>query len=402
MNYYEVYQSRINHLGTTTAERIRNGGIRSFQKWLSESPHTVRNLSVERGLFFDGIILIRKDREYRKDMYLNVAIDIPLKVGDIMNWTQDDGSIEKWLLLGKEQMVNEIHQTFWIVKCNYLLNWFNSLGHREQSWAYFVSSVDSKVKGNYRTWNSLITPQPNKYAEIIMPYYPVDRSTNFIVQDESWNMIDCDYSSVPGTIYMSLTENKINSIYDDIANDIADTDKEAVYDFHFAAEPQQFQVGAPITIQYTLLRNGQVAESPAVNYISSDINIAKIKNGELVAVAEGEADITIAFPDYPTAKMKHNTIHIQVAATSNEPGCYIAGDDVIRLGLSANYTLMNAQGLVIFSLEEGSEKYVSIKVIDDTHCQVIANEQNKLGMAKLLASYGGQTYEKQIQIRSLW
>jgi len=53
-------------------------------------------------------------------------------------------------------------------------------------------------------------------------------------------MIDCDYSSVPGTIYMSLTENKINSIYDDIANDIADTDKEAVYDFHFAAEPQQF------------------------------------------------------------------------------------------------------------------------------------------------------------------
>jgi len=87
MNYYEVYQSRINHLGTTTAERIRNGGIRSFQKWLSESPHTVRNLSVERGLFFDGIILIRKDREYRKDMYLNVAIDIPLKVGDIMNWT---------------------------------------------------------------------------------------------------------------------------------------------------------------------------------------------------------------------------------------------------------------------------------------------------------------------------
>ena len=55
MNYLDVYFSRINHLGETTAERIKNGGIRSFEKWLAESPHTLRNLSVERGIYFDGI-----------------------------------------------------------------------------------------------------------------------------------------------------------------------------------------------------------------------------------------------------------------------------------------------------------------------------------------------------------
>ena len=36
MNYLDVYFSRINHMGETTAERIRNGGIRSFEKWLAE------------------------------------------------------------------------------------------------------------------------------------------------------------------------------------------------------------------------------------------------------------------------------------------------------------------------------------------------------------------------------
>jgi hypothetical protein len=32
-------------------------------------------------------------------MYLNVANNIPIKVGDIMNWTCDDGKIEKWLII---------------------------------------------------------------------------------------------------------------------------------------------------------------------------------------------------------------------------------------------------------------------------------------------------------------
>jgi len=32
-------------------------------------------------------------------MYLYVANDIPIVVGDILNWRQDDGKLEKWILL---------------------------------------------------------------------------------------------------------------------------------------------------------------------------------------------------------------------------------------------------------------------------------------------------------------
>ena len=49
-----------------------------------------------------------------------------------------------------------------------------------------------------------------------MPRYPIDRATNFIIEDESWTVIEYDHTSVPGTIYLSLTENKINLIYDDL------------------------------------------------------------------------------------------------------------------------------------------------------------------------------------------
>jgi len=99
MNYLDVYNARVNYMGESTAERIRNSGIRSFYKWMAESPHTMRNLSVERGLYFDGIILTSKDKEYQKIMFLNVSNETPLLVGDIMTWPLENGTEEKWIII---------------------------------------------------------------------------------------------------------------------------------------------------------------------------------------------------------------------------------------------------------------------------------------------------------------
>ena len=87
-------------------------------------------------------------------MFLYVALDIPIKVGDIMFWTQDDGTVEKWLLLQKEKEANPKYQTFWILKCNYQIKWIDINGRLRKSWCYVVSSEDSKIKGNFRTWHT--------------------------------------------------------------------------------------------------------------------------------------------------------------------------------------------------------------------------------------------------------
>ena len=155
MNYLDVYWARTNHLGETIQEKVRNSGIRAFEKWADESPFTFSNLSVERGLFFRGVIIRSKDKEYEKIMFLHVANNIPIQVGDILNWPLDNGEIEKWILIQEEKKVNGSYRTFWIVRCNYLMKWIDENGHLQQSWSYFVSSLDSKIKGNFRTWNSL-------------------------------------------------------------------------------------------------------------------------------------------------------------------------------------------------------------------------------------------------------
>jgi len=399
MNYLDVYFSRINHLGETTAEKIRNGGIRSFEKWLAESPHTIRNLSVERGIYFDGIILTSKDKEYEKIMFLEVALDIPIKVGDIMNWTLDDGSIEKWILIQEEKKVNGTFKSFWIVRCNYYMKWIDGKGHLQSSWAYFVSSLDSKIKGNFRTWNNLITPQPNKYAELLMPRYPIDRATNFIVEDESWTVVEYDHSSVPGVIYLSLTESKINSIYDDTTNDIADLDKLAVYELSVPDVVQTFLVNEPINLTFTLMKNG-VPSNEEVEFISTNKKIVKMVDNELKAVAKGEVDIIVQLKQYPAVQ---KTITIQVGEGKNEFSAYIEGSDTLRLDRIGVYTLKGTEeitGEVAYSISDNTlAKIIEIK---DNNCSVRANAKNKLGTITISAVYNDNTYTKQISIIPLW
>lgn len=399
MNYLDVYFSRINHLGETTAERIRNGGKRSFEKWLAESPHTLRNLSVERGIYFDGIILTSKDKEYEKIMFLEVALDIPIKVGDIMNWTLDDGSIEKWILIQEEKKVNGTFRSFWIVRCNYLMKWIDSEGHLQSSWAYFVSSLDSKIKGNFRTWNNLITPQPNKFAELLMPRYSIDRATNFIVEDESWTVVEYDYSSVPGVIYLSLTETKVNAIYDDIVNDIADLDKLAVYDISIPEITQKFKVNDIIDLTFTLMKNG-VPSNEEVEFISNDKKIAKIIDNKLTAISKGNVDIIIQLKQHPTIQ---KIISIEIGDEENEFSAYIEGKDNLRLDRKGIYILKGTEEIsdkVIFTINDTTLARI-IKTTNNS-CEIQANSKNKLGKVVLSATYQNVIYTKEISIIPLW
>ena len=413
MNYLDVYFSRINHLGDTTAERIRNAGIRSFEKWLAQSPHTVRNLSSERGIYFNGIILTSKDKEYEKIMFLEVSNETDIVIGDILNWKLDNGAIEKWIVIQEEKKVNGTFRSFWIIRCNYLIKWVDENGHVKQSWSYIVSSLDSKIKGNFRTWNNLITPQPNKYTEILMPKVPISRATNFIVEEESWSVIEYDHTSVPGVIYLSLTENKINSIYDDIINNIADTDKIANYTLSMPEETQIFKINEPIDLKFTLMKNGLLIDEPVVfisgnNAIARNITVLKedpitgerIKDTNLIAVGTGATEITVQLKNYPDISIK---VPIEVSTEDTNFMGYIEGNTSIRLDRSCEYELKGTTeilGEVNYTLQ--TTNLAQIIALNDNKCTIKANNKNLLGTIVLQAEYNNEIYTKDISIIPLW
>lgn len=393
-DYLDAYFSRVFHRGESVAEVAKNTGERSFESWLASSIHTVKDLSVERGLYFSGIILTNKDKEHQKIMFLNVANDIPIVIGDIVNW-----GTEKWIIFQKEKKVCETYQTFLILQCNYLLKWIDSNGHLQQSWGHFTSSLDSKVKENFRTWNSLITPQPNKYAEIIMPRYNIARDTSFIVEEEAWSMVEYDHSSVPGVIYLSLTEEKLNFIYDDTINNIADTDRLAKYEVIAGKEKQIFTVGSPIVPTFTIVKNGKPIEVD-YKFIPENKKIAKFVNGTLTAIKEGETSLIIQLIDYPEIYTRLEII----VGKENNFSAYIEGSDSIRLGREFSYRLVGTSEInenVSFTLKETNLAFI-IDSGENNLCRIKANDKNRLGSVELIAEYQGIEYTKTISIIPLW
>ena len=393
-DYLDAYFSRVFHRGESVAEVAKNTGERSFESWLASSIHTVKDLSVERGLYFSGIILTNKDKEHQKIMFLNVANDIPIVIGDIVNW-----GTEKWIIFQKEKKVCETYQTFLILQCNYLLKWIDSNGHLQQSWGHFTSSLDSKVKENFRTWNSLITPQPNKYAEIIMPRHNIARDTSFIVEEEAWSMVEYDHSSVPGVIYLSLTEEKLNSIYDDTINNIADTDRLAKYEVIAGKEKQIFTVGSPIVPTFTIVKNGKPIEVD-YKFIPENKKIVKFVNGTLTAIKEGETSLIVQLVEYPEIYTRLEII----VGKENNFSAYIEGSDSIRLGREFSYKLVGTSEInenVSFTLKETNLAFI-IDSGENNLCRIKANDKNKLGSVELIAEYQGIEYIKTISIIPLW
>lgn len=427
MNYLDVYFSRINYFGETEAERIKNSGIVQFEKWMATSPFTVLDLSVERGIYFSGIIQTSKDKEEQKLMYLYVANDIPIKVGDIMTWRQDDGEVEKWLLLQKIHKVHGTYQTFQIIKCNYLLKWIDVSGYLQKSWAYTVSSTDNKVKGNFRMWHSLISPQPNKYAEIIMPR-PVFkhegdreqlmRGINFIIEDEAWQVIECDWTSVEGIVYMSLTESKVNYQYDDRDIDIADTDR-----YKFPELLNTYKMSDTIIPEFNEGTFNQLEiEMRPMNFdyfyetnVDSEGNEAWYS--ALHPKQTGTCIIRMRLKNRPAVTQD---IEVTIGASEDSAVFYIDGPDQLRLDRYGIYALKShrddaqvdesdsvVQGSIIEIQEDPNAKkkpsdYATLKVDQDGQFVLHANAQNKLGKLVLVSTYNGIEYTKTVEIIPLW
>ena len=413
MNYLDVYYSRVNYFGDTIADRIKNSGIVAFEKWMAQSPFTVTDLSVERGYYFSGIIETSKDKEEKKLMYLYVANDIPIRVGDILTWRQDNGAIEKWLLLQQIHKVHPSYQTFQMIKCNFELKWIDFNGYLRKSWAYAVSSVDSKVKSNFRMWHSLVSPQPNKFAEVIMPRIQFEkdsedfdrlmRGITFIIENEGWQVIECDWTSVEGISYLSLTESKVNYEYDDRDIDVAETDR-----YKFPELPTLYRVGDIIVPQF---------EADTLN--QWEIELSKPEDCDFidenfVAIAPGQCIITMALKNRPAVT---KTVEITINA-ANEEVLYLKGADQVRLDRYSTYELVSEEGdipvvgTVEFSIENKTNEKVPLATVAPAYDKennelqyahvLHANAKNKLGEVILTAEYNGQTYTKTIKIIPLW
>ena len=241
-------------------------------------------------------------------------------------------------------------------------------------------------------WNELITPQPNKFMEVLMPYQPIEKSTEIILYDEAWELIDYDRISVPGTIYLSFTESKVNELRDSVREQIANIDKLQVWSIN-APLQLSVEVGERINPVYTLLKNGIIQKDIKATLIPSE-KMSYDDEGNLIAAEVGETELLLTYENL--------MLTLKVVIGGGVQMGYINGDNYIRMGRSASYELImpnNSIAETEFSIDNTTIASIQNQ---GNKCIVKANDRNKLGTVILSTEYLGQTYTKSINILALW
>lgn len=394
MNYIDVYKRRISHLGTTPQERAYQSGILEFRRYLKYNQHTEYNLRQDKtNTLFDGVILTDKEDENRVSQILLTKVlednGPELKKGDLIWWGEDE---YPWLIYQSTTSSYQPHQKFYMVHCNYKVKWLDKDGMLHESWIYLLGSKDSKIKDNFRTWHSVITPQPNKFVNIMMPHQLMDLGTEIIVLDEVWYLVDFDQNSVPGIIFMSFTETNLNEQRDSLEDKIANIDKLATWEIEMLGN-RVVAANSVFELNYAILKDG-VAQNVEPEIIISG-NLTRLEDGRIQVGATGAGSITISY------KGISKTQSVTVGGTPDARLVFI-GDDKIRVASTNRYILENANpDKTTFTLDD-PKALVEMSCTGNV-CEIIANEKNKLGSFTLTAVCEGQEpMKKTISVVSLW
>ena len=391
MNYIDVYKSRISHLGTTYQEHAYKSGILEFRRYLKYNQHTEHNLTINNSNEqFSGVILTDKEDENRVSQILLTKViedgGPELKQGDLIWWGEDK---QPWLLYRSTTSSYQPHQKFYMVRCNYEVNWLDKDGMLNSSWIYLLGSKDSKIKDNFRTWHSVITPQPNKYINIMMPHQLMDLGTEIMVLDEVWSLVDYDQNSVPGIIYMSFTETNFNEQRDSLEDKLANADMLATWTIDMP-EQRTVVANSAFELNYAILKDGVVQTVKPEIVVEG--NLTLLENNWIQVGPSGAGSITVNYRNIKKVQ------HVVVGGTPAANVVFI-GDDKIRVASTNIYTLENATD-VEFVIED-PKNLVKLQSANNI-CTIVANENNKLGTFILRAFYNGNIYSKTIQVVSLW
>ena len=397
MNYIDVYKSRISHLGTNYQEHAYKSGILEFRRYLKYNQHTVRDLKLDKDdSLFDGVILTDKEDENRISQILLAKVvedgGLAIQQGDLIWWGEDECP---WIIYRSTTSSYQPHQKFYMVRCNYKIKWVDEQGLLQENWAYVLGSKDSKIKDNFRTWHNAITPQPNKYINIIMPHKLMALGTEIMVMDEVWYLVDYDQASVPGIVYMSFTDTNLNKQRDSVEEGIANIDKLADWDISMLKN-RVVTAGEIFEVGYTVSKNGIAQEvEPAVS-VSGHLTL--LEDGRIQAGNTGSGVIEVSYNGV-TSKQS-----VTVGKTAAAKMVFI-GDEKIRVASKDNKNVLeNAihPNMVKFVLSSEATGLVTMRA-EDNICYLTANEKNKLGKFTLKVYYNGsQVVEKNIQVVSLW
>lgn len=401
-DYYKVFQERCKNHGKSFKSLVQSQAALDFQRFLVSSPNAIDvTVNDEEEKIRVATILNKEKNDTDVRRFFLANKEDGLKIGDFIYW---DDTV--WILLKKEKNTIDAYDKFEGLECRHNIKWIDKFGVLQSTPCYLVAQTDEKVKANFRTWNNMITPQPNKYLEIITSRKNIELSQRFLIDETAWSVVETDYISVKGIIYLSLTEDKKDLYEDDIDNDIADIVD--LNKFQLKLEETEITLGIDETYQLsgkTYLNGNLYSNDIIVEILEGEENISIDENLKITGIKEGNTKLRISMEENNEISQELN-ITIQESAPTNV--VYdLKGDASIKWGRTKVYQFVRVVNGIFepvkaeFSIED-KDKLIKNYEINETSITITANEDNRVGEFYINCTFGEETVRKEIKVTSLW
>lgn len=212
---FDYYRDRVLRKGSTNQDRILYEKKRSFDEYLTETP-TSQKVVINGEDYLVSIQDVKFNDLYQQDKYMLTHIDLPIKVGDYVEWDN-----EIWMILTKENENIKDHQSHRISKTTHSMKWIDDKGN------LIVKPAITSAKTLYTTGikDEKVIEIPNGMQGIQFPYdsdtKKLDRGHGFVFNKAKYELTFYDETSFPKLIVLICTEIGTSHL-DDKVNEIAD------------------------------------------------------------------------------------------------------------------------------------------------------------------------------------
>ena len=402
-DYYLVFQERSGNHGKTFKEVVQKQARHDFKYFLQSSPNAIKvTINSKEGKETKVATILNKENETLVKRYFLCDIADQIDIGDFLYWGD---SI--WLMFRKERDTIEAYDKFEGIECRHKIQWVDSYGVLQNTPCYLVAQKDDQIKSNFRTWNNMITPQPNKYLEIITCRNNIQLGQKFLIDETAWYVVESDYISIKNILYLSLTEDKKDIYVDDIADNIANIVDLNKFEMRIKDKEISLDIDKEYKIAGEVYLNGNKYSDKIIIEVIEGADLITINdNFTLTALSEGRVVLRICMEE-------NNEIYQEmiINIVKNAPqniSYQLIGDESIKWGrtkvIQAVKVVDGVSAAIAASFKVvDKEELLSSYEINSSSVTITADTKNKVGNFTIICTFeDGSTVEKTIRVTSLW
>lgn len=402
-DYYLVFQERSGNHGKTFKEVVQKQARHDFKYFLQSSPNAIKvTINSKEGKETKVATILNKENETLVKRYFLCDVADQIGIGDFLYWGD---SI--WLMFRKERDTIEAYDKFEGIECRHKIQWVDSYGVLQNTPCYLVAQKDDQIKSNFRTWNNMITPQPNKYLEIITCRNNIQLGQKFLIDETAWYVVESDYISIKNILYLSLTEDKKDIYVDDVADNIANIVDLNKFEMRIKDKEISLDIDKEYKIAGEVYLNGNKYSDKIIVEVIEGADLITINdNFTLTALSEGRVVLRICMEE-------NNEIYQEmiINIVKNAPqniSYQLIGDESIKWGrtkvIQAVKVVDGVSAAIAASFKViDKEELLSSYEINSSSVTITADTKNKVGNFTIICTFeDGSIVEKTIRVTSLW